>query len=96
MTLLVELVIGGVAATTTSFPAPRWWEQAGASIRIVGPQCALTGLPTAVAAAGSAATAPLPSQLRGLPAFLALLDTLAESKVSSLQLRTAYDPGTGA
>ena len=70
-------------AQHSTFPPPRWWEEAGANIRIVGPGCALV------------ATSAPPHQLRGLPAFLALIDDLAASNVSTLQLRTAYDPGSG-
>ena len=47
-----------------SFPAPHWWEQGGHSVRGVWPKCALgEGLGEA-------------GQMRGLGAFMAMLDRL--------------------
>ena len=64
-------------------PPARWWEQAGASMRSVSPKCALgEGLGTL-------------GQMRGLPAFLAMLNRLHRNNVSTLQLFTVYDSGDG-
>ena len=65
-----------------TFPAPRWWEQGGASIRGIWPKCALgDGLSSL-------------GEMRGLPAFMALLDRLHASKVTTLQM-VVYDSGEG-
>jgi hypothetical protein len=66
-----------------AFPAARWWERGGASIRGVWPKCALgEGL-------GSL------GQMRGLPAFMAMLDRLHRGRVSTLQM-VVYDSGEGS
>ena len=49
---------GACAASGAGFPAPRWWEQGGQTIRGVWPKCALG---EGLAEAG---------QMRGLPAFM--------------------------
>ena len=65
-----------------TFPAPRWWEQGGQSVRGIWPKCALgEGLGEA-------------GQMRGLPAFMAMLDRLYASNVSTLQM-IVYDSGDG-
>jgi len=70
------------AAEATTFPAVRWWEQGGRLIRGVWPKCALgEGLSEA-------------GQMRGLPAFMAMLDRLHASNVSTLQM-VVYDSGDG-
>ena len=77
--LLCAAVVSGAAV---SFPAPRWWEEGGQSIRGVWPKCALgEGLSEA-------------GQMQGLPAFIAMLDRLYASNVSSLQM-VVYDSGDG-
>ena len=69
-------------SSSTGFPAPRWWEQGGHSVRGVWPKCALG---EGLAEAG---------QMRGLPAFLAMLDRLHAGNVSTLQM-VVYDSGDG-
>ena len=70
------------AAEATTFPAVRWWEQGGRLIRGVWPKCALgEGLSEA-------------GQMRGLPAFMAMLNRLHASNVSTLQM-VVYDSGDG-
>lgn len=70
------------AGAATGFPVPRWWEQGGHSVRGVWPKCALG---EGLAEAG---------QMRGLPAFLAMLDRLHAGNVSTLQM-VVYDSGDG-
>ena len=84
MALLCMLVPGHLAAGDAyTRPPVRWWEQAGVSVRSVSPKCALgEGLSTL-------------GQMRGLPAFLAMLHRLHRNNVSTLQLFTAYDSGDG-
>lgn len=69
-------------AAPADFPAPRWWEHGGRNIRGVWPKCALgEGLSEA-------------GQMRGLPAFMAMLDRLHADNVSTLQM-VVYDSGDG-
>ena len=72
--------ISGVPASV--LPQARWWRQGGHLVRGIWPKCALgEGLSKA-------------GQMRGLPAFMAVLDRLHASKVSTLQL-VVYDSGDG-
>ena len=73
------LFLCGFYITTTV--STRFWEQGGASMRAISPKCALgEGLSSK-------------GQMRGLPAFLAMLDRLYANNVTILQLFTVYDSG---
>lgn len=67
---------------TATAAAPRWWEQGGTSIRGVWPKCALGDGMSSL------------GQIRGLPAFIAMLDRLHANNVSTLQM-VVYDSGDG-
>ena len=87
MRTAVLLSAATVASTTASpapasFPEPRWWEQGGHSVRGVWPKC---GLGEGLSSLG---------QMRGLPAFMAMLDRLHASNVTTLQM-VVYDSGEG-
>jgi hypothetical protein len=73
---------------SSSFPLaapmmpPRWWERGGHLVRGIWPKCALgEGLSEA-------------GQMWGLPAFMAMLDRLHASNISTLQM-VVYDSGDG-
>lgn len=62
------------AEEVPSFPAPHWWEQGGHSVRGVWPKCALgEGLGEV-------------GQMRGLGAFMAMLDRLYVPTLHSMSL----------
>jgi hypothetical protein len=64
-------------------PPPRWWERSGGSVMAFSPKVALgRGLYPK-------------GQMKGLPAYLELLDQLHKDGVTTLQLDTVYDCGSG-
>ena len=75
------LLLGGCAHGASQ----RWWEDAGTTITAFSPKCAL-----------GRGFGPGPTgQLRGLPAYLAMLDTMYANNVTTLQLDPVYDSGSG-
>ena len=78
------LVLLALSIGTATAAAPQWWEQGGASIRGIWPKCAL----------GEGLSSFNGSQMRGLPAFLAMLDRLHASNVTTVQM-VVYDSGEG-
>jgi len=81
---VVVFVLAALSAklSLVTAAAPYWWEQGGTSIRGIWPKCALgEGLSTL-------------GQMRGLPAFMRMLDRLQASNVSTLQM-VVYDSGDG-